>query len=51
MASDRSSTALLPMGSIFEGAQFLIFELLILQLRDRLGESAASMRSRHTNLE
>jgi 6-phospho-3-hexuloisomerase len=51
MARDRSSAALLPMGSVFEGAQFLVFELLILQLRDRLGETAASMRERHTNLE
>ena len=51
MASDQSSTAILPMGSIFEGAQFLIFEILVLHLRDRLGESMATMRARHTNLE
>lgn len=51
MARDQSSTALLPMGSIFEGAQFLIFELLVLALRDRLGESTTTMRARHTNLE
>ena len=51
MASDQASTALLPMGSIFEGAQFLIFEILALHLRDRLGETTATMRARHTNLE
>lgn len=51
MASDQTSPALLPMGSVFEGAQFLIFEVLVLLLRDRLGESAATMRARHTNLE
>jgi 6-phospho-3-hexuloisomerase len=51
MARDRSSAALLPMGSIFEGAQFLIFELLVLRLRDLLGESATTMRARHSNLE
>ena len=51
MARDQTSTALLPMGSIFEGAQFLIFELLVLALRDRLGETTATMRARHTNLE
>ncbi len=51
MARDQSSPAMLPMGSIFEGAQFLIFEILILDLRDRLGETSASMRARHTNLE
>ena len=51
MARDQTSAALLPMGSIFEGAQFLIFELLVLHLRDHLGESTATMRARHTNLE
>ena len=51
MARDQTSTAVLPMGSIFEGAQFLIFEILVLHLRDRLGETSASMRARHTNLE
>lgn len=51
MARDQASAALLPMGSIFEGAMFLVCEILILRLRDRLGESAASMRVRHTNLE
>ena len=51
MARDQTSASLLPMGSIFEGAQFLIFELLVLHLRDRLGETAVSMRARHTNLE
>lgn len=51
MARDRTSSALLPMGSIFEGAQFLIFELLVLDLRQRLGQTTAGMRARHTNLE
>ena len=56
MANDQSgaddhSATLLPMGSVFEGAQFLIFEILVLALRDRLLETAASMRARHTNLE
>jgi len=51
MARDQGSTALLPMGSVFEGAQFLIFEILVLALRDRLGETSATMRARHTNLE
>ena len=49
MAGDQ--TALLPMGSVFEGAQFLIFEILILHLRDRLLQNADTMRARHTNLE
>lgn len=53
MASDQgaAATSVLPMGSLFEGAQFLVFELLVLALRDRLGEPVARMRARHTNLE
>ncbi len=30
---------------------FLVFEVLVLRLRDALGETAASMRARHTNME
>jgi 6-phospho-3-hexuloisomerase len=53
MANDQgtAATSLLPMGSLFEGAQYLTFELLILALRDRLGVSPEAMRARHTNLE
>jgi 6-phospho-3-hexuloisomerase len=53
MASDQGSaaTSVLPMGSLFEGAQFLVFELLVLALRDRLDEAPERMRARHTNLE
>jgi len=52
MARDEDApTSFLPMGSLFEGAQFLFFEILIMKLRDRLGETAESMRARHTNLE
>ncbi len=52
MARDQTApTSVLPMGSVFEGAMFLIFELLVLALRPRLSESLESMRARHTNLE
>ncbi len=52
MARDQSAqTSILPMGSVFEGAMFLIFEILILALRPRLHESPETMRARHTNLE
>jgi 6-phospho-3-hexuloisomerase len=52
MADDRGAApSVLPMGSLFEGAQFVVFELLVLLLRDRLGETAETMRARHTNLE
>jgi 6-phospho-3-hexuloisomerase len=39
------------MGSLFEFAEAIFFELVILKLRDRTGETAESMRRRHTNLE
>ena len=52
MANDRgAAVSVLPMGSLFEGAQFLAFELLILSLRDHLDVSPQAMRARHTNLE
>lgn len=52
MANDQGATgSVLPMGSLFEGAQYLTFELLVLALRDRLAVDPAAMRARHTNLE
>ena len=52
MADDQGAkTSVLPMGSLFELSQMLVFELLALRLRDIKGETAASMRARHTNLE
>jgi len=51
MADDRGGHSILPMGSLYETAQMVFFELVVLKLRDRLGETAESMRARHTNLE
>jgi 6-phospho-3-hexuloisomerase len=52
MANDQSAkAAVLPMGSMFEIAETILFELVILRLRERLGETADTMRARHTNLE
>ena len=52
MADDSGpSTSVLPMGSLYEGAQYILFEIMILMLRDRLGVTAEVMRSHHTNLE
>jgi 6-phospho-3-hexuloisomerase len=52
MADDQGAkTSVLPMGSLFELSQMLVFELLVLRLREITGESAAAMRARHTNLE
>jgi 6-phospho-3-hexuloisomerase len=52
MADDTGpSTSVLPMGSLFEGSQYILFEVMILKLRDRLGVTPDAMRANHTNLE
>lgn len=56
MADDRADDrggpgSVLPMGSLFEFAEAVVFELVILAVRERLGETAETMRARHTNLE
>ena len=53
MASDQGSAArsILPMGSLYEVLMFLFFELLVLDLRDRLAVTHDAMRANHTNLE
>ena len=52
MANDKGGgVSVLPMGSLFETAQMILFEIVILMLRSKLGETADSMRARHTNLE
>jgi 6-phospho-3-hexuloisomerase len=53
MASDRgeAKTSVLPMGSAFEGALFVLFEVMVLKLKALLGASAEEMRARHTNME
>lgn len=52
MARDQGgATSILPMGSLFEVLMFLFFELLVLDLRERLGLSPSAMRTNHTNLE
>ena len=52
MANDRGEdVSVLPMGSLFEFAEAIFFELVIVALRDRIGETTETMRARHTNLE
>ncbi|PWK59972.1 SIS domain-containing protein [Roseicyclus mahoneyensis] len=53
MAADQgtATTSILPMGSLYEALMFLVFELLVLDLRDRLGITPEAMRANHTNLE
>ncbi len=51
MARDVGGDSVLPMGSLFEGAMFLVFEIMVLRLRQMKGEAAEAMRARHTNME
>lgn len=52
MADDRQASAkLLPMGSLYEGALFILFEVMVLKLMSTLGISAEAMRANHTNVE
>ena len=53
MADDfgDKKTSVLPMGSLFEGALFVLFEVMVLKLKEILKISSDSMRANHTNLE
>jgi 6-phospho-3-hexuloisomerase len=52
MADDRGAkTSILPMGSLYEGALFLLFEVMVLKLRALLKIDPETMRANHTNLE
>jgi len=52
MANDQEAkVSILPMGSLYEGALFVLFEVMVLKLRDLLGVSPETMRTNHTNLE
>lgn len=53
MADDQGDkkSSVLPMGSLFEGALFVLFEVMVLKLKVRLNIDADAMRSNHTNLE
>jgi 6-phospho-3-hexuloisomerase len=52
MANDcGNNISILPMGSVYEGALFVLFEIIILKLKTSLRISDEVMRSNHTNLE
>jgi 6-phospho-3-hexuloisomerase len=52
MANDRTSSgSLLPMGSLYEAAQLVFFDLVSILLREKTGQTPDQMRHRHTNLE
>lgn len=53
MADDQGGarSSVLPMGSLYEGALFILFEVMVLRLVARLGIDPAAMRANHTNVE
>ena len=53
MASDQGErrTSVLPMGSVYEGALFVLFEVMVLKLGTLTGATREAMRDRHTNME
>src|SRR4249919_4282140 len=52
MADDRGGEpSLLPMGSLYEAAQLVFFDLVSIMLREQSGQAPDDMRERHTNLE
>ncbi len=52
MADDRGrQRSLLPMGSLYEAAQLIFFDLISIALREKTGQTSEQMRARHTNLE
>jgi 6-phospho-3-hexuloisomerase len=53
MADDQGEkkSSVLPMGSLYEGALFVLFEVMVLKLKDKLKIDPEVMRANHTNLE
>lgn len=53
MANDGQTDErdILPMGSVYEGALFFLCEWLVAELKPLTGETAMTMRTRHTNME
>ena len=51
MADDIASERMLPMGTAFEIALLIFFDLAAIRLRELSGQSNDELRARHTNLE
>jgi 6-phospho-3-hexuloisomerase len=51
MADDKGGTSVLPMGSLYEAAMLIFFDIVSIVLRERTGQTMDGMRARHTNLE
>ena len=45
MADDHATSSVLSMGSLFEGALFILFEVVVIRLKDKISISADVMRS------
>lgn len=50
-ATEDAGLSALPMGSLYEGAMFILFEAMVHDLARRLDQSPEDMRARHTNME
>lgn len=50
-SSSGSGPSLLPMGSLYEGSMFVLFEMVVFKLLNIFQESPEAVRARHTNLE
>ncbi|XP_059304832.1 uncharacterized protein LOC132056577 [Lycium ferocissimum] len=48
---DKEEREVLPMGSLYEGAMFVLFEMVVYKLGQVLKQSPETVRARHTNLE
>jgi 6-phospho-3-hexuloisomerase len=51
MADDTGGQSVLPMGSLYEAAMLIFFDIVSIVLRERTGQTMEGMRGRHTNLE
>jgi 6-phospho-3-hexuloisomerase len=51
MADDKGGQSVLPMGSLYEAAMLIFFDIVSIVLRERTGQTMEGMRGRHTNLE
>jgi 6-phospho-3-hexuloisomerase len=51
MADDTGSQSVLPMGSLYESAMLVFFDIVSIVVRERTGQTMVEMRARHTNLE
>jgi 6-phospho-3-hexuloisomerase len=51
MADDRESASVLPMGTAFEIAMGIFFDLAVIGIQDLTGQTNEDLRARHFNLE